>query len=112
MSARQRPIASDLRRVDRTADHAIDYQDSPPLDESFLTRPLVEWPPAKATITIRIDVDVLAWFRQDGRGYQTRINHVLRRFVDGQRRRPVAGRGAPPQAVGRRRPQAVSRRRP
>ena len=84
MPGRKRSIASDLRRVDKTADRAIDYEDSPPLDESFFTRPLADWPPAKETITIRIDADVLAWFRQRGRGYQTRINRVLRLFVQNQ----------------------------
>ena len=87
MPGRKRSIASDLRRVDRTADRAIDYEDSPPLDESFFTRPLADWPPAKQTITIRLDADVLAWFRRRGRGYQTRINRVLRLFVQGQEAR-------------------------
>ena len=98
MAARRRSIASDLRRVDATADRAIDYEDSPALDESFFTRPLADWPPAKETITIRLDADVLAWFRHRGRGYQTRINRVLRLFVQGQaagqnRRRQPAGSG-------------------
>jgi uncharacterized protein (DUF4415 family) len=84
MPVRRRAIASDLRRVDATADEAIDYEDSPPLDELFFTRPLVDWPPDKKTITIRLDADVLAWFRRRGSGYQTRINRVLRLFVEGQ----------------------------
>lgn len=92
MPARRRSIASDLRRVDRTADRAIDYEDSPPLDESFFTRPLADWPPGKETITIRLDADVLAWFRRRGRGYQTRINRVLRLFVQGQAARPARRR--------------------
>jgi uncharacterized protein (DUF4415 family) len=99
MSARRRSIASDLRTVDRTADRAIDYGDSPALDESFFTRPLADWPPSKETITIRLDADVLGWFRRRGRGYQTRINRVLRLFVEGQtagrtRRRPRSRPGA------------------
>jgi uncharacterized protein (DUF4415 family) len=44
-------------------------------------------PPAKRDVHIRIDVDVLDWFKQTGRGYQTRINEVLRAFVE--RRRTV-----------------------
>ena len=44
-------------------------------------------PPRKEHINIRIDADVLAWFRQTGRGYQTRINNVLRAFVESRRRR-------------------------
>ncbi len=38
-------------------------------------------PPAKQDIHIRLDADVLAWFRKTGKGYQTRINNVLRAFV-------------------------------
>ena len=42
-------------------------------------------PPRKEHINIRIDADVLAWFRQTGRGYQTRMNNVLRAFVESRR---------------------------
>ncbi len=42
--------------------------------------------PGKEVVTLRLDQDVLAWFRQDGRGYQTRINAVLRAFVEAQPR--------------------------
>ncbi len=37
---------------------------------------------AKAQVTLRIDKDVLDWFRKQGRGYQTRINALLRAYVD------------------------------
>jgi uncharacterized protein (DUF4415 family) len=43
-------------------------------------------PPRKEHINIRIDADVLDWFRNKGRGYQTRINNVLRAFVESRRR--------------------------
>jgi uncharacterized protein (DUF4415 family) len=43
-------------------------------------------PPRKRDIHIRIDEDVLDWFRQAGRGYQTRINNVLRAFMDSRKR--------------------------
>ncbi len=36
----------------------------------------------KEAVNIRLDADVLAWFRQSGKGYQTRINKVLRTFVE------------------------------
>jgi len=45
----------------------------------------VIWPQAKEPVTLRLDKDVLAWFRQRGRGYQTRINAVLRAFVAAQK---------------------------
>src|SRR5215471_7083080 len=43
-------------------------------------------PPRKRDIHIRIDEDVLDWFRQAGRGYQTRINNVLRAFMESRKR--------------------------
>ncbi len=52
-------------------DTAIDYSDIPP-QECF-------YRPAKEMTTVRIDADVLAWLRGYGRGYQTRINAILRR---------------------------------
>jgi uncharacterized protein (DUF4415 family) len=38
--------------------------------------------PIKKPITLRLDADVLAWFRRDGRRYQTRINSALRRVME------------------------------
>jgi uncharacterized protein (DUF4415 family) len=38
--------------------------------------------PAKALISLRIDEDVIEWFKAQGPGYQTRINSVLRAFRD------------------------------
>ena len=43
-------------------------------------------PEAKAAISIRLDPDVLAFFRAGGRGYQTRINAVLRAFMEAQKK--------------------------
>ena len=37
--------------------------------------------PAKVAISVRLDEDVLAFFRAEGRGYQTRINAVLRSYM-------------------------------
>ena len=42
----------------------------------------VVWPRGKSPVTLRLDNDVLEWFRQRGRGYQTRINAVLRAFIE------------------------------
>lgn len=90
MPARERAIKSDLARIDKLRDEDIDYSDIPELDDEVFAQPLVEWPPRKAPITIRVDADVLEWFKQQGRGYQTRINQVLRRYMDvaGERPRP------------------------
>ena len=82
MPAKERAIKSDLTRIDKLRDEEIDYSDIPELGDEFFAQPLVPWPPRKETITIRVDSDVLGWFRQQGRGYQTRINQVLRRYMD------------------------------
>jgi uncharacterized protein (DUF4415 family) len=47
----------------------------------------VDWPQPKQAISLRIDQDVLAWFRERGPGYQTRMNAVLRAFVEAQQGR-------------------------
>lgn len=66
------------------ADRDIDYSDIPALDKSFLRRATVAWPPAKKQLTIRLDADVLDWLKAHGRGYQTRINRILRVAMESQ----------------------------
>jgi uncharacterized protein (DUF4415 family) len=75
-------------------DADIDYSDIPPLDKAFFTKATVAWPPAKTQLTIRLDADVLAWLKANGRGYQTRINHILRVAMESQPAR--RSRKAPP----------------
>ena len=82
MPAKERAIKSDLARLDKLRDEDIDYSDIPELDDEVFAQPLVQWPPRKETITIRVDSDVLGWFKEQGRGYQTRINQVLRRYMN------------------------------
>ncbi len=59
----------------------IDFDDIPELEEAFFHD--AEWrPPVKQPVTIRIDTDVLDWFRSRGPGYQTQINRLLRRYME------------------------------
>jgi uncharacterized protein (DUF4415 family) len=69
-------------------DADIDYSDIPPLDKSFFTKATEAWPPVKRQLTIRLDADVLNWLKAHGRGYQTRINRILRMAMESQGRRP------------------------
>ena len=85
----RRPIKSDLGRIDRMRDADIDYSDIPPLDKAFLKNATVPWPPVKKQLTIRLDADVLDWLKGHGRGYQTRINHILRVVMESQTPRPA-----------------------
>jgi len=75
-------IKSDLARVDRIKDADIDYSDILPLGNEFFTKATEAWPPAKQQLTIRLDADVLAWLKGHGRGYQTRINRILRAAME------------------------------
>jgi uncharacterized protein (DUF4415 family) len=67
-------------------DEEIDTSDIPPLDETFFAEAEIRMPPTKPSITIRLDPDVLEWFKGQGKGYQTRINAVLRRYVAAQKK--------------------------
>jgi uncharacterized protein (DUF4415 family) len=49
-------------------------------DEAFWKDAKVVWPTPKRIVTMRLDADLLAWFRQQ-RGYQTRINAILRAYM-------------------------------
>jgi uncharacterized protein (DUF4415 family) len=80
----KKSIKSDLARIDRMRDAEIDYSDIPRLDRTFLKKATVAWPPVKQQLTIRLDADVLAWLKGHGRGYQTRINRILRVVMESQ----------------------------
>jgi len=82
MSASARGSGSDLTRLDALRDEDIDYSEIPDLggDESFWTNAVVVRPERKSQITLRLDADILDWFKSQGKGYQTRINAVLRAY--------------------------------
>lgn len=67
-------------------DEEIDYSDIPQQGEDFFANAIL-WPGPKQQITLRFDPDVLNFFRKHGRGYQTTINAVLRRYMEVQQRR-------------------------
>jgi uncharacterized protein (DUF4415 family) len=60
----------------------IDYSDIPSLDEEFFAKATAPWPPPKSQLTIRLDADVITWLKASGKGYQTRINHILRAAME------------------------------
>jgi uncharacterized protein (DUF4415 family) len=59
----------------------IDDPDAQPTDEAFWKNARVVMPRRKATVTMRLDADLLDWFRGK-RGYQTRINAILRAYMN------------------------------
>jgi uncharacterized protein (DUF4415 family) len=60
--------------------------DAQSTDETFWANAEVVMPQPKRAISLRVDSDVLEWFKSHGRGYQTRMNAVLRAYMEGQQR--------------------------
>jgi uncharacterized protein (DUF4415 family) len=76
----------ELRELAKRPDSAIDYSDIPRTGpEDWRGAEVGQfYRPLKRQLTLRIDADVLDWFKReadDGRGYQTRINRALREYV-------------------------------
>lgn len=71
---------AELKTLAERPDSEIDYSDIPPLDESFWARakPNPFFKPIKVHASVRIDADVLVWLKSQGKGYQTRMNAILR----------------------------------
>lgn len=81
----KKSIKSDLKRIDAQGDQDIDYSDIPELDEDFFKKARVVIPPGKKQLTLRLDADVLEWMKAQGRGYQSRINAILRAYYEAHR---------------------------
>jgi uncharacterized protein (DUF4415 family) len=75
-AARKRKLAELAARPEGE----IDYSDIPPLTERFWENAVRNpfYRPIKKQITMRLDADVIAWLRAQGKGYQTRANALLR----------------------------------
>lgn len=66
-------------------DQDIDFSDAPEITPEMFAKAIVRRglkPRAKRQLTLRLDNDVLEWFKQQGRGYQTRINLLLRAYME------------------------------
>ena len=68
-------------------DNTIDFSNIPELTEAQLAelKPAAFYRPLKRQITARVDADVLAWLKAQGKGYQSRINAILRREMLAQK---------------------------
>jgi uncharacterized protein (DUF4415 family) len=75
---------TDWKRIDSLRDKDIDYSDIPKLGPDFFARTII-WPGPKKQVTLRIDPDVLTFFRKQGRGYQTVINAILRKYMEARK---------------------------
>ncbi len=66
-------------------DEDIDTRDIPELNDEFWKNARVRLPGGKERLTVRFDEDMVQWFRSQGRGYQTKMNAVLRSFYEAHR---------------------------
>lgn len=60
---------------------AADPDAAPELDAAWFAKAVLVLPEAKNPISLRLDPEVLAWFKAQGKGYQTRMNAVLRAYM-------------------------------
>ncbi len=85
------PEASDWRRIDALTDGDIrrailtDPDAAPEAGAAWFKSARIVMPEPKQAVSLRLDREVMAWFKKQGRGYQTRINAVLRAYVNSQR---------------------------
>lgn len=71
---------AELEALAKRPDSEIDFSDIPELDENFWQNAIQNpyYKPVKKSTTVRIDADVMQWLKAQGKGYQTRMNKILR----------------------------------
>jgi uncharacterized protein (DUF4415 family) len=84
-------------RLDNLKDEDIDLSDSPEISPKMFASAIVRRGlkpvPRKSQVTVRLDSRVLEWFRAQGPGYQTRINALLRAYMEAHKSRSVKAQG-------------------
>ncbi len=77
----------ELAALARVPDDQIDLSDAPEVRDWRNAVVGKFYRPIKTPVTIRVDADVLDWLKRQGRGYQTRINQLLREAMEARPRR-------------------------
>ena len=86
---------TDFARLDAMQDTDIDLSEIPEITPEQFARAVIRRgiePRSKQQLTLRLDSDVLKWFKQQGRGYQTRINALLRAYMEEHQARAARSR--------------------
>ena len=78
MKSKRRMKTANRGKIARLKAAAEELRRSPAIAEMYR--------PIKKPVTLRLDADVIAWFKAQGRGYQTRINKALRALMLGERK--------------------------
>lgn len=72
---------TDWKKIDEMKDEDIDFSDIPELDDTFFKNAKVMLPKPKVPITLRVDSDVLEWYKSKGGKYQTLMHAVLKEYA-------------------------------
>jgi uncharacterized protein (DUF4415 family) len=71
-----------LKRLAERPDDEIDFSDIPEITDFSGFEVGKYYRPVKEAVTVRLDADVVHWLKRDGKGYQTRLNAILRREME------------------------------
>lgn len=77
-------IEAELKAIAEMSDDDIDFSDIPQITDFSGFEVGKFYRPVKETVTMRLDADVLHWLKQGGRGYQSRLNAILRKVMSSQ----------------------------
>jgi uncharacterized protein (DUF4415 family) len=81
---------TDWKRINAMKDEDIDFSETPEVTPEMFARGIVRrgLKPVrrKDQLTLRVDSDVVAWYKKQGSGYQTRINALLRAYMEAHQR--------------------------
>jgi uncharacterized protein (DUF4415 family) len=82
---------TDWARINSMTDAEIEHmaasdKENPATKQADWSAATIGLPPLKTPVNAKFDVDVVAWFKSEGRGYQTRMNAVLRRYMEAHRK--------------------------
>lgn len=80
--ATKKRLRTNWARIDALKDREIDTSDIPEQGNAFFKRAVLRLPEPKTAVTIRLDRQVVDWFKAKGPGYQTRINALLRAYME------------------------------
>lgn len=72
---------TDMAKLRKTDDKSINYEDSPATTKEFWKDAKIFMPQHKVHISLRLDENILNYFKEEGSGYQSRINAVLKAYV-------------------------------
>ena len=72
---------TNIKKLKSLKDGKIDYSDIPKTDSGFWEDAQIIYNPTKKPVSIRLDEDVINWFKSFGKGYQTKINEVLKLYM-------------------------------